>query len=264
MVSYFGRAHVSTTDPEAVGECDRCRFWYNRSQLGPQYQWAGAGLIDTGLIVCRGSGTRRCMDVPFEQYRVLILPGDPIPVRNARPSPDTTPPGTNPQQPLGYTVNQTLPLPTDPYNQGFTPFALGGVPPSAAPWEGVAGTPQSGGFPPGYPTTKAATLAAIAAVSAIPVPAGVVDRSITIAAASVTQSLMAANAARAWLLIYSPDGSMSGFSEGSAILGSTTTLMLGPGMAWFWATAQGLGTVYQGALTAVGLRVGMPVWAWEG
>lgn len=251
--SMVGRARpASASDLIGMAECDRCRFWYSRDQLGPQFQWAGAGLIDTGLRVCRGSGTNRCMDIPFEQYRVLILPGDPEPVPFPRPSPDTTPPAF-----VGLTP------PTDPYNQGFTPFALGGVPPSASPWEGVAGTPQLGGFPPGFPITKADTLAALAAVSGIATPGQLFDCSITIAQPSASQALMTDQPARTWMAIYSPVAPLSGFSESAAILGATTTLMLGPGMMWFWANAQGMQSVYTGALTGVGLVAGMPIWAWQ-
>jgi hypothetical protein len=245
--SLAGRAHVSLSNPEAQAECDRCRFWYNRSKLRWQYQWSGARLINTGFLVCG-----KCLDIPFDQYRVLILPGDPIPVRDARPSPDVTAPAFAGLSP-----------PTDPYNQGFTPFALGGVPPAAAPWQGVAGTPSPDGFPPGFPMTKRAVLAATAAVTGIPIPGLLVDASITFTKASATQRLLSASAARSWLLMYSPVAPMSGFSLGSAILGSPATLMFGPGMAWFSANAQGLGNTYAGAVTAVGLQAGMPLWTWQ-
>jgi hypothetical protein len=262
-MNYTGRATVSPTNPIAFAECDRCRFLYNRTQLGPQYQWAGAGLIDTGLRVCFGSGTRRCMDKPFEQYKVLILPPDPIPVQFPRPSPDVTPPGNNPQQPLGYSVNQYIPLPTDPYNQGFTPFNLGGVSPAATPWTAAQGTPQTGGFPPGYPNTKAAVLAAIASASGIPLPVQVLDYSTTIARPSVSQAWFGAQPARSWLLMFSPAGPLSGFSETMALLGATTTLLFGPGQAWFWADAQMLSPTYRGAIACAGLVAGMPLWAWQ-
>lgn len=251
--SLAGRApRASTTDPIGMAECDRCRFWYQRTQLGFQFQWSGASLINTGLLVCRGSGTRRCMDIPFEQYRVLILPGDPEPVPYPRPSPDITPP-----------AYAGLSPPTDPYNQGFTPFQVGGVSPSATPWVAAQGTPQAGGFPPGYPTSKSAVLAAIAAASGIPTPGQVLDYSTTIVRASTTQALIGGQPERTWLLMYSPTGPLSGFSEGAAILGATQTLMFGPGQAWFWATSQGLGTVYPGAITVAGLIAGMPIWVWQ-
>lgn len=245
--SLAGHGRVSTTNPEGLAECDRCREWLNRSQLTFQYQWSGSGLVNTGLLVCR----RKCLDKPFEQYRSLILPGDPTPVPYPRPSPDVTAPAY-----AGLTP------PTDPYNQGFTPFLLGGVPPAATAWEAVAGTPAPGGFPPGYPTAKPAVLAAIAALTSIPATQ-IIDASIVIATASTSQALMTAQPARTWLLIYSPTGQLSGFSAGSALLGSMTTLMLGPGQAWFMATAQGLGDCYTGALSAVGLFANMPVWAWQ-
>ena len=260
--SLNGFARASRTDPVGAAKCDRCSFVYNRTRLVAQFQWSGSGLVDTGLRVCHGAGTMDCLDVPFEQYRALILPGDPEPVPYPRPDPDITPPGT-----MGFPVPTpfAFPLPTDPYNQGFTPFQLGGVPPAATPWNAAQGTPQPGGFPPGAPTSKAAVLASVAAVSGVQTPNGgiVVDQSIIFTAASATQPLIAANANRQWLLMYSPVAPMSGFSQGSAILGSMTTLMFGPGAAWFWATAQGLGGVTQSAMTAVGLVAGMPLWCWE-
>lgn len=254
--SLNGFARASITDPVGSSQCDRCRMNYNRTDLVPQYQWSGAGLIDTGLRVCK----RKCLDRPFEQYRVLILPGDPIPTPYPRPDPNLTPPGT-----MGFPVPTpfAFPIPTDPYNQGFTPFQVGDVPPTIEPWQGAAGTPAPGGYPPGYPLTKPAVLASVAAVSGVPTPQVPIDQSIVFGASSVSQQLLPANPTRQWMLMYSPAAPMSGFSLGTAALGSMTTLMFGPGMAWFWATAQGLGTVYRGAVTAVGLTAGMPLWCWE-
>ena len=73
-------AHVDPTHPEGWGQCDRCSFWYDRSELRYEMQWGGAQLYNTEVIVCP-----RCHDIPFEQLRTIILPPDPPPVRNARP-----------------------------------------------------------------------------------------------------------------------------------------------------------------------------------
>lgn len=81
--NYVGRARTSSTNPTAKGECDRCGFWYQRSSLARQFQWAGASLQDQGFLVCR-----KCLDVPQEQYRTIILPPDPMPVVNPRQSKD--------------------------------------------------------------------------------------------------------------------------------------------------------------------------------
>lgn len=48
-----------------------------------------------------------------------------------------------------------------------------------------------------------------------------------------------------------------------AIWGQSNNLIVGPGEAWFFATAQGLGTVFQGAMSVVGLTPGCPLFAWE-
>ena len=73
-------ASVSTTSPEAFAQCDRCGFWYNRSKLVWQNQWAGTHLFNTGSLVCQD----RCYDIPQEQLRTIILPPDPPPVINSR------------------------------------------------------------------------------------------------------------------------------------------------------------------------------------
>jgi len=75
-------ARVDTHNPEAFAQCDRCGFWYNRSKLDWQYEWAGMHLYNTGKLVCTtGNG---CYDVPQEQFRTIILPPDPPPIVNAR------------------------------------------------------------------------------------------------------------------------------------------------------------------------------------
>lgn len=74
-----GRARISRSNPEARGVCDRCGFMYSLSDLRYQYQWAGTQLQNLMLRVCD-----RCMDIPQEQLRSIILPPDPIPVTNPR------------------------------------------------------------------------------------------------------------------------------------------------------------------------------------
>jgi hypothetical protein len=49
--------------------------------------WTGPGLFETGFMVCRS-----CLDKPQQQNRTIILPPDPRPVVNPRPSKDI--PGT--------------------------------------------------------------------------------------------------------------------------------------------------------------------------
>lgn len=105
-----GRARISARRPEAMAECDRTGFWYPLSQMRRQLQWAGNKLVDTGLLVGPDQ-----LDVPQDQNRSPILPADPTPRRNPRPSANVT------QVPAS--VGQ--PLPTSPENQGFTIYTLG-------------------------------------------------------------------------------------------------------------------------------------------
>lgn len=75
-------ARVSETNPEAWAQCDRCGFWYNRSALVYQYEWAGNQLYNTGVLLCIEGN--HCYDIPQEQFRTIILPPDPPPIVNAR------------------------------------------------------------------------------------------------------------------------------------------------------------------------------------
>lgn len=219
-----GRARVRYPNWSATGVCDRCGFRYQLDALKKQFAFGGTGLYDTGYLVCR-----HCLDVPNQQNRALILPPDPIPRVNPRPD-----------------FNITAPAPaTTPDNQGFTQYILG------APYPGL------------YPTTKSAVLAQVATLSGIPTPVGIVDRSTVINPANVTINLMNANPARTWLLLYNPVTAQAQISMTIALWGTITNLILGPGEAYFWATSQGFGTVYQGALTIIGLTPQMNFWGWE-
>jgi hypothetical protein len=75
-----GRAKIGQRRPEHTALCQRCGTLYNRSDLSAQFQYAGTGLIDTGFKVCP-----RCLDVPNQNERTLILPPDPSPILDALP-----------------------------------------------------------------------------------------------------------------------------------------------------------------------------------
>jgi hypothetical protein len=256
--NYAGHARLSRRNPRAMGECDTCGFWYQLDDLARQFQWGGVALRDTGYLVCH-----RCLDVPQEQLRSIILPPDPYPRSNPRPSYDTT--GMAPA--------------TTPGNQGFTQYVLdGGTSATTAPPAGIGyfiigvsaiGVGSTGGAwdgqstPGNYPTDKASVLQQVAQLSGIPTPVPNTDDSIVVTATNQTLPWVPANPNRSWLLLYNPAQPVSFFSTGTAILGATTNLAIGPGGAWFWATAQGFGTVYQGAITAIGLTANVPLWAWE-
>lgn len=71
-----GHARVSQRSPSAIGVCQRCGFWYQRSDLVPQFQWAGVKLQNQELYVC----TRTCLDVPQTALKTIVIPADPLPV----------------------------------------------------------------------------------------------------------------------------------------------------------------------------------------
>lgn len=228
--NHRGRARLNINSPSAMGECDRCGFWYQLDSLSRQFQWQGAALANTGYLVCP-----KCLDTPFEQFKVLILPPDPKPRINPRPGTNITPfaiPGFTP--------------PTSPENQGMTQWDLT----TAAP---IAGS---------YPTTKAGVLAAVASLSGIPTPSSITDHSITVTR-GLPQTLLAANPTRTWMLLYNPAQLPAEFALGSTAWGGTMNLSIGPGQAWFWANAQGLTLVYQGLVQAIGQFNGLPLWAWD-
>ena len=80
MAGPHGHARVSASNPEAAAICDRCGRLFSRSDLMWQYQWAGAQLINLRILV-----DQSCLDIPQEQLRSIVIPPDPIPVRDPRP-----------------------------------------------------------------------------------------------------------------------------------------------------------------------------------
>jgi len=78
---YPGKAIIDPSAPETLGICDRCGSQWNLRDLQYQYQWMGPELQNTHLKVCP-----RCMDVPSEFLRTVILPPDPEPIYDGRPA----------------------------------------------------------------------------------------------------------------------------------------------------------------------------------
>lgn len=76
-----GNFIVDPNAPEPWGICDRCGAMYALKDLVTQKEWRGRNLVENNILVC----TRTCLDVPNEQDRTIILPQDPVPVRNPRP-----------------------------------------------------------------------------------------------------------------------------------------------------------------------------------
>lgn len=75
-----GRAFTDPFAPEPPGICDRCNYKWMHRDLTWQYEWGGNRLINLKLLVCP-----RCLDVPNETLRSLVLPPDPVPVKDPRP-----------------------------------------------------------------------------------------------------------------------------------------------------------------------------------
>ena len=71
-----GRAQVSQRNPSAHAVCQRCGFRYNRTELVPQFEWAGVKLQNQELYVCK----RTCLDVPQPALKTIVIPADPLPV----------------------------------------------------------------------------------------------------------------------------------------------------------------------------------------
>lgn len=77
--SKLGRASISSQNPRAAGQCDRCGFIYNHHKLQWQFDYAGASLINKRILVCN-----ECLDTPQDQLRAIVLPADPVPIQNPR------------------------------------------------------------------------------------------------------------------------------------------------------------------------------------
>lgn len=125
-----------------------------------------------------------------------------------------------------------------------------------------ASTYRDGASIPGlYPATQSGVLAATVAASGVPTPENLNANIVPMTRQTVT--LLPPNPNRNYLLIFNPAVIPAQFSMGIATQGALGNLSIGPGEAYFWATAQGLAPVYQGALTAIGLYPGLPLWVWE-
>lgn len=73
---------VNANDPAGAAQCDRCGHWFNLRDLTWQYEWGGVSLYNKRVLVCTVGN--RCYDFPQEQLRTIILPPDPLPLKNPR------------------------------------------------------------------------------------------------------------------------------------------------------------------------------------
>lgn len=115
-----------------------------------------------------------------------------------------------------------------------------------------------------YPLSKSDALRALWAQSYVPTPTQVIDRSVTTADIETNVPVMGSQPTRGWLAFYNPAWPQVQISlTGPATWGVLTNLILGPGEAYFWANAQGLGQCWQGPIEIVGAIPDMQFWAWE-
>lgn len=77
--SRSGRARTNPGSPRAHAICDRCGFRYNHIDLSWQFDWRGATLQNTRVLVCR-----KCNDDQQQQLRAIVIPADPVPIMNPR------------------------------------------------------------------------------------------------------------------------------------------------------------------------------------
>lgn len=75
-----GKAYTDPDNPEPPGICDASGFKVMHKDLQWQMQYAGNQLQNLRLLV-----RPEDLDVPAEFLRPLILPPDPVPIRDPRP-----------------------------------------------------------------------------------------------------------------------------------------------------------------------------------
>jgi len=73
-------AETDAASPRAWATCENCGFVWNLYKLKWGREWRGMRVENTRHLVCP-----ICNDVPQRQLGALILPPDPVGVRDARP-----------------------------------------------------------------------------------------------------------------------------------------------------------------------------------
>lgn len=81
ILGSFPRAEVDQRHPDAWGVCDLCGFVRNHRDLAKNMTWRGNQLIWDGFLVCYDT----CQDTPYQFDRPVVLPPDPVPIKNPRP-----------------------------------------------------------------------------------------------------------------------------------------------------------------------------------
>lgn len=234
---FHGRARVDARRPRGQAVCDRCSQWWNRADLRKQYEYSGTRLFFTGFLVCPP-----CYDTPQPQNLTPLLPGDPKPLINPRPE--------------YFDVIRG--------QDGFALYTI---------WVPDVATVRSESQ---QAQTKNNLLNQVAALSGAPRPLGFNDLSGVLARPLTTTQIVAANGARSWMLVFNPTAMPLVISTGNAAFaGDPFAVLLGAGCAALTTTAPqqatggaddergGLPTLYQGALTAVGLFPNQPYWLFD-
>ena len=90
---------IDYENPQALGECDRTGFTFNKKDLVKQMEWRGNNLVWTGLMV-----GKPYVDIPNEQNRPPLVKDDPKAVSDPRPPT----PYTDPEYPVIGTYEQTV------------------------------------------------------------------------------------------------------------------------------------------------------------
>lgn len=79
MVKMNKYVSIDRNHPTATANCDRCGFFYSHNKLKWQWEYRGTGLVNLNILVCS-----TCLDIPNPQLKVIVLPPDPVPIKNPR------------------------------------------------------------------------------------------------------------------------------------------------------------------------------------
>ena len=107
---------IDVKSPRSVAVCDGCGMWTMHGHLVEKMEYRGGSVpVGTNLYVC---GV--CDDVPNPYYSKLVLPPDPVPIKNPRPENYAL----NPEPMLFIVADYNMPIitgvnPEDPSNEGF-------------------------------------------------------------------------------------------------------------------------------------------------
>lgn len=97
-----GHAQIDARYPRATAICDRCGRMVNHDRLQWQYDFQrGPRLFNLRILVCES-----CLDVPQQNGRTIVLPPDPVPIRNPRPENYVN--ADNPVSPLNWSPSDNF------------------------------------------------------------------------------------------------------------------------------------------------------------